>query len=753
MITDQKEWKFEEERLKRIYDIIQKELTRRQEEIKTCRDEMIASRKEMWENVSSVPQQFEEMIEAQQHIDELKRGWEKYQFAHNLVARMEKIALSPYFARVDFEEDGCSGVEAIYIGALSLIDDKTREIYIYDWRAPISSIFYDYETGPAKYKCLEGDIHGNIVLKRQFRIFRDKIEYMFDSSLKIDDEILQRILSKNADDKMRNIVATIQREQNTVIRNEENKVLIVQGAAGSGKTSIALHRAAYLLYRYRNEKIHSKNIVIFSPNQIFNDYISDVLPELGEENISQTTFLDFAKPLVGSGFRYEDLSDQTELLLEKEGNRARLDLKRESIRLKASGSFLEVLNEYVDLLIRRYSEFEDIVYKGKKIVSREELIQLFNNEYKNLPLARRLAKIRDRIYFLLAPFEKQEMKETQGELESEGNHKGEVETFSRIVTSKKFKGIRDKIDEMTALDSFRLYYDLYAKEGLLQKVFKECCAYVKSAEIRNYTMEKLDLGMVPYEDLAPILYLKGELEGVAPSMEVRHVIIDESQDYSIIQHEVFKQYFRQCSLTLLGDISQSIYLHSTGSCDTIAGVFREMNPQVVCLTKSYRSTKEIMEFSKDIKKMRDAFEPINRSGDKPFLIHSENEKELFEKVEREAEKLQEEGLKSIAILCKSAKESKKVYGVLKQKMELNLVTKDDDEFKKGIVVIPSYLAKGLEFDGVLVFNGGKENYSREYDRNLFYVACTRALHKLNIYYTGEPSPFVSEMDRELYVRV
>lgn len=747
MVIVNKEWAYEQSRLEEIYGKIQDELAKRSKEIKSCRKEIISSRKSMSENVHGSPGQFEEMVQAQQYIDEIKREYEKYTYAHGLMERLEKTALSPYFARVDFKEDGAEDADRIYIGALSFIDTDTRKIYIYDWRAPISSIFYDYETGPAKYSCLEGEIRGYVTLKRQFKIFKNCIDYMFDSSLKIDDEILQKILSKNTDDKMRNIIATIQREQNRIIRNEDNNILVVQGAAGSGKTSIALHRAAYLLYRYR-DSISSKNILIFSPNQIFNDYISNVLPEMGEENISQTTFWEFAKSIIGASYRIEDLSGQLEFLSES-GGEAEHGARKHGIEFKASREFFGILKNYLSY-IEKHIKFEDIRYQGQPVISREDLVRLLNRDYKHLPLIKRLAKIRERIYFILAIMQKDELKKTQIQLEDEGDFKGEIKAASRMIVSKSLKPLRDRIEAMTTLDVFNLYYELFDDGKLLTLISDGIRVHDGIDGIRRYTLKALDRRIIKHEDIAPLLYMKGVLEGVPNVSQTKHVIIDEAQDYSYIHYEVFKQYFGNCSITVLGDSNQTFYLRADNYCDSISGVFEVPGLLLLHLTKSYRSTREIVEFTRAMLENPAEIEPINRNGEKPKITGAEGESELIRLIAGDISSLTAGDAKSIGVICKTAAESKRVYDILKQSLDAGLISRDDEEFKKGTVVIPVYLSKGLEFDAVLVFNAGEENYSTGNDARLLYVACTRALHKLHIYYKGTLTHFISGLDKHLY---
>jgi DNA helicase-2/ATP-dependent DNA helicase PcrA len=292
MEVNKNELYFEKERLQKIYNLITDAIGTRDISAQDTKREIVSMRRSFWDAIVNSNEEIENVIEIAQRINQMDQEQYKYESKKQEINKLLRLKASPYFGRVDFTEKYEDFDENVYIGISSFINFETGEIYIYDWRSPISSIFYEFEKGPAQYNSPMGKIQGTISLKRQFKIHENIIDYMFDSNIKIDDEILQEILSKSADDKMKNIVTTIQKEQNRIIRDDKNRLVIVQGAAGSGKTSIALHRVAYLLYRYRDRAVSSNNIVIFSPNQMFNDYISNVLPELGEENINQTTFFE-----------------------------------------------------------------------------------------------------------------------------------------------------------------------------------------------------------------------------------------------------------------------------------------------------------------------------------------------------------------------------------------------------------------------------------------------------------------------------
>jgi DNA helicase II / ATP-dependent DNA helicase PcrA len=576
-------------------------------------------------------------------------------------------------------------------------------------------MFYDYEIGEANYKCPEGIIDGKLTLKRQYKINNGEIEYIFDSNLKIDDEMLQDILSKSTDSKMKDIVTTIQREQNKVIRNEEYKNLIVQGPAGSGKTSVALHRIAYLLYKHR-DKITPRNIVIFSPNEIFNEYISNVLPQLGEENMCQTTFKEYMMHrALGGELIKEDYGEMMEYILVSK-KEAIYQKRVNNIKYKSSMEFIDVLKQYVIYVEKADRNFKDIIFRDKLIISSMDLQKLFFKDYIQLPVKRRLQKIKERILFLIEPYEKHRIEEVASELKDSGSYIDKVEIMERsiAIVKSEMKDIHYEINRMTEFDLVDIYKKLIEKLELFSVSSNTEYCEKRIDEIKSYTLENLKARILNYEDQPPLLYLKGALGDLPKTSEIKYVIIDEAQDYTPLQYEIFYQLFQHANITMLGDLNQSINpFMNVGNYNNISRIFPQNSTCIINLTKSYRSTMEITRFSRMLLNKEIADEYVERSGDKPLILGFPEEQAIKGRLLEDIKLYKEKGYKSIGIITRTVKEADVVYSFLKDKIHVKAIMKDDDEYVSDTLVIPAYLAKGLEFDMVLIYNAGNKNYNSE----------------------------------------
>lgn len=733
------ELNLENQWLQKVLKEANRQLEEKRREKDKLKKDAIETQRELWNDLGSISIEngLEQLSEFMSFMDVMKHQKRSHEFTEKLKDKYEKMIESPYFGRIDFTEDNEVDTQNCYIGLSNLIDED-YDFLVYDWRAPISSMFYDYEIGQASYDCPEGLISGEITKKRQYKIKDGKIEYMFDSNLNIEDDVLQELLGKNSDEKMKTIVTTIQREQNQVIRNEDYKNLIVQGSAGSGKTSIALHRIAYLLYRHK-DKITSKNIIIFSPNNIFNDYISNVLPQLGEDNICQTTFKDYMHQELGNDFRKESPSEMMEYIFDNNQKITYRD-RIENIEFKTSSEFVDILKKYITHLETEVRRFEDIIVRGKLIISAKDLQDLFCNDYSNLPIKRRLEKIKSRIMFLIEPYEKVWIDEVFKELEKSGDYieKEEMMEKSTLIVKENLKEIYSKVSKMTELDLIDTYKNLFKNlEIFLDKINVE---YDKNLidNIRTYTIDNLSVKSLYYEDQVALLYLKGAIGGIPNTSQIKYVIIDEAQDYTPLQYEIFYKLFNSANMTILGDINQSINpFMNVGDYNNIHGILKN-DTCIINLSKTYRSTMEITRFSRKLLTETINDEYVERHGDEPKIIGFTDKNQLNKKLIEDIKNYKQKNYKSIGIITKTVRETREVYEFLKENdVDVQCITKDDDGYVNGVLIMPSYLSKGLEFDIVIIYNASNKNYNNEDERLLLYTCCTRALHVLNIYYLDE----------------
>lgn len=739
MSVNNYEWNLENEWLQKVLEEAKRQLDKKRHEKDKLKKEAIETQREMWNDLGSVSIEngLDQLSDFMSFMDTMKSQKRDHEFTQKLEEKYERMLESPYFGRIDFIEDKENDIQKCYIGLTNLIDEDF-DFLVYDWRAPISSMFYDYETGKASYECPEGTISGEITNKKQYKISNGKIEYMFDSNLSIDDEMLQELLGKNSDDKMKAIVTTIQREQNQVIRNEDYKNLIVQGAAGSGKTSVALHRIAYLLYKHR-DKITPENIIIFSPNNIFNDYISNVLPQLGEDNMYQTTFNDYMHEELGNKFKKETSSEMMEYILDSKDKLTSKD-RIKNIKFKTSVEFVNILKEYIKYVETMDRDFEDIIVRGNLVISSEDIKNLFYNDYSDLPIKRRLKKLKSKIEFLIEPYEEAWIKEIYKELSESGEYidKTEMTEKSTLTVKKNLKDIYYKVLNMTEFNLIDVYKDLYKNlDVFLKQINIEYDeSFVKN--IKNYTIDNLNANILNYEDQVALLYLKVAFGYVPSSSQIKYVIIDEAQDYTPLQYEIFYNLFKSAKMTILGDINQSINpFMNVGNYNNIYNISKD-DTLLINLTKTYRSTMEITKFARNLLKENMSDEYVERHGDEPKLIGFSEENHMKEKLIEDIQYYQQKNYESIGIITKTAKQTEDLYNFLKSnKIDVNSIKRDDDKYASGVVIIPSYLAKGLEFDVVLIYDASNKNYNSEDERLLFYTCCTRALHVLNIYYLDE----------------
>ena len=597
--------------------------------------------------------------------------------------KLKKSLESPYFGRVDFESNGFS--EPVYIGINSIAKDLT--FYVFDWRTPIASLFYNYGTGPASYEAPRGTISGNISLKRQYKISDEKIERCFNSDLNIDDEYLQEILANASSEKMTNIVNTIQREQNEIIRNVSDKYLIVQGIAGSGKTSVALHRIAYLLYKEKN--LSSNNVLIFSPNDVFSQYISNVLPELGEDNVLQTTFSDFASAYIRD---FKEIESFTQFIERYYKSDSISEEEYKTTKYKISDEFKSLIDNYIERYRENMSFIRPIIINGKAIKI-ADLNRLLKTTFGKFPLSERIDRISEYIC-----------------------------DHNNISYKKYGKTIREKIKTIVNfdLDVKKMYEDIISSDQ-----FKECAGLKENAGFKVGKQLK-------YDDLLPLMYIYFEMNGYPKNNSIRHVIIDEAQDYSLLQFYMLKKIFYTASFTVLGDIHQTInpyYIYN--NLNDVNSIF-ENKGKYIELNKTYRSSQEIIEFTNQILGLDNACS-VRKNNAIPVTLRSVPKEQAVNQIMQDIEIMRENGIKRIAIITKNNTETLELYDKLKDQLDdINIIQQNAKAGIGNMVILPSYISKGLEFDGVIAYTDEDHEY-QEKDKYLFYVVCTRAQHNLTVY--------------------
>ncbi|PTM59404.1 RNA polymerase recycling motor HelD [Desmospora activa] len=769
MSISEQEKRKEQERVDQVIDTIDRQLGTLQEQAGHVKADIVNIRKHFWDdvtvNVDDPSEAIETYVSIKQQAEVLSERERRHRHAQKRLHLLTRLKQSPYFGRIDFTEDGDNETQPITLGLTSLLHENGHDFLIYDWRAPISSLYYDYGPGPAQYDTPTGTITGTLERKRQYIIRDGRIRSLFDTSITIGDELLQEVLGQQAENQMKTIVATIQKEQNQIIRNEGNRLLIVQGAAGSGKTSAALQRVAYLLYRHR-ETLQADQILLFTPNPMFSSYISTVLPELGEDNMSQTTFQEYLEHQLKANFRLEDAFAQIEYVLTAM-NEPGYSARMEGIRYKSSLDFMQLLERYVALLKQEGMIFKNVKFRGKTIISAKIIKKTFYSFDPSLSIPHRLELLIDWLLKELKKYARQERKQPWVEEEiqlldqetylkayqeltrknsysddSFDDYEQEQQLLATWVVRKRFKPLRAGVKQLQFIDIPALYRRLFADPIWVNRCKQEQKLPRQWRMVAAQTVEKLEHGKLAYEDATPYLYLKERIEGFRSNTAIRYVFIDEAQDYSPFQFHFIKQLFPRANFTVLGDLNQSIHPHATGNGLALSSLFESEQTATIRLTRSYRSTRPIIEFTRRMIPGGDKIEPFNRSGLQPTVTQAANKADLASKIINHIKTLQAAGHRTIAVIGKTARESQEAYQALKSDVPLRLIQKETASFESGVVVIPSYLAKGVEFDVVILYNGSQEQYGRENERNLLYTACTRAMHELHLYFIGERSPFL-----------
>lgn len=684
----------EEEKLNDTINIINDEILKCIDKRKKITDIILEYRKNMLEEYKDDEDRIIEYFDHESYIKE-----ESFKATDRKLRELTILKSSPYFGRVTFREEG-NGIEDIYIGRFGVTKEGSFDPIIVDWRAPVASIFYNATGSSATYAVPDGEIEVSLLGMIQYIIKKGKLEGLFDSKMDIKDEILQMVLSKNSSEKLKDIVMTIQREQDEIIRQQKNSIVIVDGVAGSGKTTIALHRVAYLIYNFRKQL--ENKVLILGPNRIFIEYISDVLPTLGETGVYQTTFMDLSAGIVD----FDEVMDIKEVMEKILNGDKELE---EDIRYKRSSRFKSDLDSLIEELENKEYEPRDLIFEGRVVVSSEDIKSMFKEEYISMPLFRRARKIKRILFAKLSDARDEAFRAIESEFKKAKEAMSDKE-LALAINDLEFKrrlSIREMIAEVIKTRKSLSYLD----ERNIEEIY------------RGFNKGEV----MTEEDVTGVLYLKYKLQGFKIENEIKHLVIDEAQDYSLLQMEVLKAITGVSSMTIVGDSNQRILPGGDDdSLKNIKELFKDNNAEFYKLNKSYRSTKEIMEYSNRF--INDSsIVPMVRTGEPVTESIAKDVKEIITEIRSTIEAYKKEGLSNIAIITRDLNEAKTIYENLEASNSIRLMDRENYHKVEGIMVVPSYYAKGLEFDGVVVVDNHEEN-----NDNLKYIMCTRALHKLHV---------------------
>lgn len=700
--------------------------------------------------------------------------------AENDIQKYEETYFTPYFGRVDFREKRSAEIENIYIGKHSVSDSENGEEIVIDWRAPVADLYYSGTGGEAYYKAPSGIIDGELSLKRKFLFNEDgELSRVFDESINelmingeegqgLVDEFLKINLEESRGKKLKEVVATIQKEQNDIIRWPRNLPIIVQGSAGSGKTTVALHRLAYLIYRYK-ETMESKDILVLAPNKLFLDYISDILPSLGAMEVKQSTFEEMAKEKAKlKGKIYNKDEKLRNIMEETDENKKKLIVN--SAKIRGSLAFKTMIDRYITLVEGRALEIKDIEIEGQILFTRKEIMRLYLKDLKAYPINKRKDEIKR--YLSLKLKEKIAILTEKVNLEWEGKIR-EIKLNESDSPERREKLIeiydeRDRIKDSikknakTCMNNYfkawrginpsDIYRGFYNDVELFSIATDSKIPDKLARFMREEFNQRDKDGYIDEDDLAALLYIRVLLEGIDEKEKFKHIVVDEAQDYSPMQIYLVNELAKGNSLTLVGDLAQGIYYYKglINWTDITDGLFGG-KATFISLTQSYRSTVEIIDFAKgalDAQKLglKDA-KPVLRHGDVPEIINVEEKTELPNVIENIIDNVISKGKNSIAIITKDSIEAENLEKSIKRKCKYKFqrIKGKEKEIKEDMIIIPSYLTKGLEFDCSIIYNPSKENYSEEstLDQRLLYVSLTRALHTEYIISLGNTTSLIT----------
>ena len=686
---------------------------------------------------------------------------------------LNKVKDKPYFARIDFKGEGNTKTEILYIGKASLNRAEDNEQLIIDWRAPVASVYYEGKLGETSYTSVEGEEKGELFLKRQFLIENGQLEDVIDIDIAANDPLLQSALKSSADKRLKDIASTIQGEQNKVIRADMHVPLIVQGVAGSGKTTIALHRIAYFIYTYE-KTFDPENFMIMAPNKMFINYISDVLPELGVEKVKQTTYIEFMNELLGKKQQLQDPSEKlTNLVDQKTKDKDKIIW---TSKFKGSMNLKEILDRYISKIEPLSLPKNDFELEGVVIVSRKQVAKFILKDYNFLPLYKRVEQLKKLLRFKFKKVREEVLEKTEkyytNKIDSiRKKYKDSLERQKFIVPvfeerDKKLQQIKSDsktlvskyVAQFPKVNLFDFYWHVLTNKKLINQFSQEELDEEYLDYFCQHNMKLQSGGTIELEDYAPLIYLKHRLYGFKEKSTIQSVVIDEAQDFSLFQLFTIKEILNTEKITILGDISQGI--HSYRGIDkwqdVMDQVFTTREANYITLEQSYRTTIEIMDLANQVISKLDnedivLAKPVIRHGDKPSLNSFDHKDKLLDEFHHKIIEL-ESKYKSVAVICKTRLEAQEVkkYMDKQKKVNARLLDEKQESYEGGVLIVPSQLAKGLEFDAVTITNIDENYYITDLDIKLLYVAMTRALHEVHIYTVEGKIPLLNEINNEYF---
>ncbi|MED2253875.1 UvrD-helicase domain-containing protein [Brevibacillus parabrevis] len=722
----------------------------------------------------------DEIVQLREEINEATDDYVKqvvnYNKAKDLRYLEDHGRDKPYFGRVDFLKDEIYELDQVYIGKRGIVRSDTFDSIVVDWRAPIASLYYSGESKDAFYRMGREIVRGEVRLKRNFAIEDGEIVGIYDGAVKetinremghpdeflqegFIDEFLNANLNMANDSRLKDIVATIQSEQNEIIRAEKDRPIVVQGVAGSGKTTIALHRLSYLIYNYQDTMM-SKKFMVFAPNRMFLTYISEVLPELGVDDVQQSTFVDWAarlvKPLMPKGWRIVSPDKPLQLFFEEGQDQREQEITRNRLRFKGSLACKEAMEQYIRYVIETRIPFKKLSFlynKTKQVFSipGETIRQFFLEQFGALPYQRRVDALRKHLKQEMNKQLFSHLRERKVDLDKQGLAKFE----------KMLEQILDTyLVSFPRLDIFAAYRELIAEEGLLRKLAPAAIPDEVIRDVSTSSAALLEQERLEPEDIAPLLYLQHIIEGMNKAEHFDHTVVDEAQDLSALEVAVIGLATKRNSMTIVGDIAQGIHsyrgIHAWE--ELTQGIFEQLRPAYYTLAQSYRSTIEIMQCANEVLRQIDLPEtvlakPVLRHGEKPVMVHAHSRAELWDDIRSRVAALQQEGFQTIAIVTKTILASKKAHKALAESIaDLTLLGSKDNQFPGGVTVMPAYLTKGLQFDAVILLDVASYQ-NNEWDAKLLYVAMTRPVHRLVMtQMAGEEAPLLANLAQELYTQ-